>query len=376
MTAHVTFYPLGNADGALIDLANGQKVLVDFGNQGDPTKASDLRCDLAKELRADLRKAGRDYYDVVCFTHLDDDHCQRMGEFFWLDHAKKYQGEGRIKIRELWVPAAALIEDGLDDDARLVRQEARHRLKQYKGIRIFSRAEKLKAWMEENDIDYEKAKHLFVDAGKLVPGFSKDGSAKAEFFAHSPFAWRQDERTLIDRNSDSIVFQVTFKEDGQETYALFASDVDHVALTDIVKTTKRKKNQDRLLWDLMKLPHHCSYTALGPERGTSETKAVDEVKWLFETQGRAGCTIVSPSWPIPIDGSEEDKSKQPPHRQAANHHRRVAREKKGAFRVTMEQPRVAAPKPLRFEITRYGVAALVAAPNVITTATSSPARQG
>ena len=29
-------------------------------------------------------------------------------------------------------------------------------------------------------------------------------SAKAEFFAHSPFAWRQDERTLIDRNSDSI----------------------------------------------------------------------------------------------------------------------------------------------------------------------------
>jgi hypothetical protein len=376
MTAHVTFYPLGNADSARIDLANGQQVLVDFGNQGSPKDPADLRCDLAKELRADLRKVGRDFYDVVCFTHLDDDHCKGTGDFFWLDYAAKYQGEGRTKIHELWVPAAALTEDGLADDARLVRQEARHRLRQGKGVLIFSRAEKLRDWMRVQGIDYESRKHLFVDAGGLVPGFGKEGAAKAEFFVHSPFAWRQDARTLIDRNSDSIVFQATFNEDGQETYALFASDVDHAALTDIVRTTKRKRNEHRLLWDLMKLPHHCSYTALGPERGTTETTAVDEVKWLFETQGRAGCTIVSPSKPIPVVCSKEDDDKQPPHRQAANHHRRVTREKGGIFRVTMEEPRVAAPKPLRLEISRWGVAALVSAPSVITTATSSPARQG
>jgi hypothetical protein len=40
----------------------------------------DARIDLPKVLKADLRAAKRDYYDVVCFTHLDDDHCCGSGE--------------------------------------------------------------------------------------------------------------------------------------------------------------------------------------------------------------------------------------------------------------------------------------------------------
>ena len=35
----------------------------------------------------------------------------------------------RIKIKELWVPAAAILEENLKDDARLVRAEARHRVR-------------------------------------------------------------------------------------------------------------------------------------------------------------------------------------------------------------------------------------------------------
>jgi glyoxylase-like metal-dependent hydrolase (beta-lactamase superfamily II) len=105
MVAHITVFPLGNADGLRIDVANGQKILVDFGNQHNPDDPYDQRCDLAEELRADLRKNKRDYFDVVCFTHLDADHCDGASDFFWFDHAAKYQGEGRIKIRDLWVPA-------------------------------------------------------------------------------------------------------------------------------------------------------------------------------------------------------------------------------------------------------------------------------
>ena len=99
------------------------------------------------------------------------------------------------------------------------------------------------------------------------------------------------------------------------------------------------------------------------------------MKWLFETQGQNRCTIVSPSWPIPVKGTEEDKSVQPPHRQAANHHRRVVKDKFGDFLVTM-QPAVGAPKPIRFEVDRFGIAIAVAAPNVAAAATSNTARQG
>ena len=76
MAANITVFPLGNADSLRLDLADGREILVDFGNQGDPSDPDDLRCDLAEELRADLHKARRDSFDVVCFTHLDADHCE------------------------------------------------------------------------------------------------------------------------------------------------------------------------------------------------------------------------------------------------------------------------------------------------------------
>lgn len=141
MAAHITVFPLSNADSARIDSADGRKVLVDFGNQGNPDDPADLRCDLADEIRTELRKLKRDNLNVVCFTHLDADHCDGAGDFFHFRHAEKYQGDGRIKMDELWVPSAAITEDGLEDSARVIRQEARHRLKEGKGIRVFSRPE-------------------------------------------------------------------------------------------------------------------------------------------------------------------------------------------------------------------------------------------
>ena len=376
MKAKVHFFPLGNADSLRIDLADGRKVLVDYADTRNRDDDEDLRCELPDELRRDLRKARRDYYDAVCITHVDSDHCKGFGDFFWLEHAKAYQDDNRIKIRELWVPAAAVLEENLKDDARLIRAEARHRLKAGKGVLIFSRPERLRQWMKKNDIDYENRKHLVVDAGRLVPGYSKEGAAQAEFFVHCPFGWRLDETTVIDRNEAAIVMQVTFREGRRDSYLLLGSDIDHETISEIVQVTKKHSNEGRLLWDLMKLFHHCSYLSLGPERGTDETKAVPEVKWLFETQGRGRGTVVSPSWPIPIKGSKDDEDVQPPHRQAANHHRRVAKQLDGQFTVTMEEPSRTRPRSFGYEITAFGVALIVAAPTVSAAAATATPRAG
>lgn len=376
MVTKVYFFPLGNADTLRLDLADGRKVLVDFANMRCADDDDDLRCDLPAELRRDLAKARRNHFDAVCITHLDDDHCKGFGDFFWLWHAALYQSDDRVRMTELWVPAAAIIEENLEGDARLVRAEARHRLKEGKGIRVFSYPATLKAWMEKNGLDYESRKHLVVNAGTLVPGYTKEGPAQAEFFVHSPFGWRQDEQTVIDRNQDAIVMQVTFREGGNDTYAILGSDVDHETISAIVQTTRRKRNDHRLLWDIIKLFHHCSYRSLGPDRGVDETRAVADVKWLFETQGRQGGIIVSPSWPIPAKGSQEDDDVQPPHRQAANHHRRVTRNLGGQFTVTMEEPSTTRPRPFGYEITAFGVAAIIAAPMVSTYAAASTPRAG
>lgn len=377
MTAKLTFHPLGNADCTRFDLADGRKLLVDYADMRNPEDPWDRRIDLPTELKSDLRAAKRDYYDVVLFTHLDDDHCCGSGDFFWLDHAAKYQGEGRIKIRELWVPAAAILEEGCQDSARIIRQEARYRLKKGYGIRVFSRPAKLKEWLEKNGLTLESRAHLITDAGQLVPGFSTAGPERVQFFIHSPFGWRQDDNGIVDRNQDSVVFQATFLEGSRETHALFMSDINYDSIDQIVQTTRRHKREDRLRWDIFKIPHHCSYLSIGPEKGEDETKPTPDVKWLYEAQGQPRCTMMSTSKSIPVKGSAEDKDVQPPHREAANYYKRVANMKDGAFKVTMDLPSSSKPKPSTIEITERGatllsVSATVGAASVI----STPARAG
>lgn len=347
----LTFYPLGNADTCLIDLANGKKVLFDFADMRCADDEEDKRIDLSAVLRKDLKDAKRTGYDIHAVTHLDNDHTCKADEFFYLDHAKKYQEGDRAKIGTLWVPAGVITEsrNDLEAGAKALQAEARYRLKKNYGIRVFSRPAALEAWLIQNGLTLDSRKHLITDAGQLIPGFTLGGDG-AEFFVHSPFAWRQDEDTVIDRNRDSLAVQLTLRVDGVKTKVILGSDLDHDAISAIVQTTRAHQRDERLEWDIVKLMHHCSYLTLGPDRGRDETKPVEDVAWLFEDQMQRGGIIVSTSKPIPIKDTEEDKSNQPPHRQAATYYKRIVKAKDGEFIVTMEHPRESAPKPLVIEV--------------------------
>lgn len=345
----LTFYPLGNADCCRIHLANDDQILFDFGGMGDPSDPDDKRFDLATELRKDMKKVKRDAFASVAFTHLDNDHVKGSQDFFFLEHAKCYQEGERFKINELWVPAAAILEEGLDDDARVIRSEARYRLRNGERIRVFSRPDVLRDWMKSEGISYESRKHLFVDAGQLIPTFTL-ASDGLEFFVHSPFASRLNESEVIDRNTDSIVVQVTFSVQGKLTRVILGSDVNHEALAEIVKITKYHGREERLEWDVFKLVHHCSYTGIGPERGKDKTEPTEETKWLYEEKGLNKAIMVSTSCPIPAKGSEEDESVQPPHRQAHAYHQDHIDKRSGKLKVTMEHPKESAPERLIIEI--------------------------
>lgn len=351
----VTFYPIGNADTSLVELNDGRRMLIDFADTKDRNvKNKDKKCDLPKLLREDLEGSDFDSYHIVAFTHLDDDHCRKAPEFFWLEHAVQYQSKDRKKIDTLWVPAAAITEEGMKNDGRVIRQEARHRLKKGKGIKVFSRPERLKDWLEDNGLTIEDRKDCFVDAGQLVPELTIDDD-KVEVFVHSPHATRTDQNGVEDRNGDSLVFQMRFEEGGYHTDVLFAADVPHNVLSEIVDITKNKKNDARLHWNVFKLPHHCSYLSLSDTKGTDKTTPVHQVKWLFEDQGESGGYVVSSSKPIPAKGSAEDDDVQPPHRQAANYYKQDVVNKNHLL-VTMEQPNITNPKPIVLEIGRRGAA--------------------
>eukprot|EP01013_Petalomonas_cantuscygni_P030372 TRINITY_DN5633_c0_g2_i1.p3 TRINITY_DN5633_c0_g2~~TRINITY_DN5633_c0_g2_i1.p3 ORF type:complete len:388 (+),score=36.28 TRINITY_DN5633_c0_g2_i1:3328-4491(+) len=348
----LTFYPLGNADTTLAQLQDGRRMLFDYAKVGSDEDA-DKRCDLPKLLREDLNQAEVSEYSVVAFTHLDKDHCGGASEFFWFDHAAKYQGGDRIKMQTLWVPAAAIVEDCLDDCARVIRQEARHRLREGKGIKVFSRPARLRDWLKENGLTVEERKDCFVDAGQLVPEFSLADDA-VEFFVHSPHAMRTDQNQLIDRNGDSIMVQMRFEENGYHTDVLITGDMPYESLNEIVDITRARGNDDRLHWNIYHLPHHCSYKSLGPDKGADKTKPSDQVAWLCEEAAEASGFVISASKPIPYKGSPEDVDVQPPHRQAASYYKEDVLDDARRFLVTMAEPSSTNPKPIILLITGDG----------------------
>lgn len=378
----VIFYPVGNGDTTQIVLAKGRRVLFDFCHRDKAEDADTPEIDLKARLKEDLKAANRDYFDVVAFTHADLDHIQGSTEFFELQHAKKYHGDGRIKIRELWVPAAMLLEEADNDHQTeeyvLLRQEARHRLLEGKDILVFSKPQALADWLEPllkaRGESASARDHLFIDAGTIVPGFTqaKDG---VEFFCHSPFIKHCDDGDIV-RNSAALVFNVRFNADGSTYDYLEVGDAEYGDLEDIVSTTRYHKNEDRLAWDLFNIPHHCSYRALNEDKGKDETAPTPLVKDLL-LMGKSDAYIVSCSKPIP-DVKDSYEQVQPPHIQARKAYERYLKEVGGRkFLVTMEEPNANKPEPIIFEIGSGGVtskrSATIGAPAILA---SRPPRAG
>jgi hypothetical protein len=378
----IIFYPVGNGDTSQIILNKGRRILFDFCHRKKAEGEETPEIDLKKRLKDELDAAGRDYFDVVAFTHADADHIQGCTEFFELQQASKYQGEGRIKIKQLWVPAAIAMEnasnDQQSDEFVILRQEARHRLLEGKDILIFSRPQELIDWL----VPKLKARgeaasardHLFIDAGTLVPGFSLTGDG-AEFFCHSPFIKHYENGDFI-RNSAALVFNVRLLAGVSTFDYLEVGDAHWEDLEDIVSITKWHKNDDRLAWDLINIPHHCSYKSLSDEKGSSETEPKPLVKELL-LAGKPDSYIVSCSKPV-VDVKESYEQIQPPHIQARKAYNRYLKEVQGRkFLVTMEEPNANKPEPIVFDITAGGVSwtksALIGAPAIVA---SRPSRAG
>ena len=352
--SEIKFYPVGNGDTCLVTTDGGHKLLFDFNsptNQG----ADDKRVDLDKELKDELRRSGRSQFDVVSFSHLDKDHYAGASEFFYLEHAKKYQSADRIHINEMWVPASVILEKKWEQsqEGRIIQAEARHRLKAGKGIRVISEPDKLDAWLIGEGILPSKRSQLIVSAGKLMPGFTM-GNDGIEIFAHSPFSYQRDQNTVVDRNGESSVFHVRLKDGFSNVNLLLTADSPHEVMSDIVAITERAGNKDKLIWDVMKVSHHCSYLSLGPDKGQTVTKPTPEIKRLHEEYSRDGAILVSPSDIIPSSDTI-----QPPHRQAAAYYKSVAKQKGGKFYVTMEHPSKNAPGPLVMEVRGHGAGVTV-----------------
>jgi hypothetical protein len=340
----LTFFPLGNADTTLISLENGKDILFDFADVANPDDPNEKRAKVGTDLREYMKGRRKDTFEIVAFTHGDNDHTKGSDSFFHFDRFPSLQGDGRLKIKELWVPAAMVVERNSEDDARLLRQEARYRLRQGYGIRVFSRPSQLAAWFASEGISMESRAHLITDAGRLAPGptLAADG---VEFFVHSPFGHRQSDQTVIDRNENCFACQARFSVSGIYTDLLLLSDVEHESLTAIIDITRKHGHEDRLHWDVCKIPHHCSAYSLNADKGKTKTTPTNSIDWMYGNRSNGAICVCS------SDVIPPSETTQPPHFQAANYYKdKVAEVIRGKWLVTMSEPSATSPKKIEVEI--------------------------
>lgn len=359
----IKFYPVSNGDTSQFILANGKRLIFDFNHRKTGEAVDSPHIDLKAHLKKELDDAGKNTVEVFALTHADTDHLAGASDFFYLNHASKYQGEGRIKIETLWVPAVMLLEKYRRNESHPEyapwAEEAWHRLLEGKGVRIFSKPKELATQLTEElkkiKLPANSRDHLFTHAGEFVPGFSLDTDG-LELFTHSPFADHKEDGTTVERNEESLMFHVRFSADGKTTDMIQCGDSEAEALEWIVTKTQKEKKDERLCWDLFNIPHHCSYLALNinGQKGDKKTVPLPKVKELLDF-GRPGAYIVSSSFSIP-DNNKAYEQTQPPHIQARKTYEDALDEIGGtAFLVTMEESTEKKQEPIEFEISSRGL---------------------
>lgn len=343
MAQKFTIYPLGNAETCLLELNNGSKVLFDYAARKDQTSSTDARYDIEKELSS-IKE-----FDVVMFSHAHDDHTKGASEFFYLEHARVYQSDDRAKIKELWVSAAFLLDTNLENgsDAKIIRSEARYRLKNKTGVKIFGCPDSLLTWLNDQEIDYDDISHLIVHAGELMTLPDPLGD-EIQVFVHAPFS--DDSEEVQDKNNPSIVLQVRVFNEKHETNLLITGDTPYQVLDKIVEISQSNDNEAYLTWDIYDIPHHCSHTGLN-EKGEKDVRIItptENVQWLLQQSGKSAYLIAS------CDKVTEETS--PPHMCAKRAYEKYSASD-ATFLATMEHVPAKSnkPTPIRFEIDELGL---------------------
>lgn len=350
----IKYYPVDNADNVLLKLSDGMTIQIDCqirnceGNSNE-VKIFDVKNDLLRELSKDSKD--NPFVDLFVLSHPHKDHCVGFEENYYQgnpnDYTKANRDRGEIIVGELWVTQQVFSND-ICDQAKSIRREAKRRRELFEENPILANAygNRLRI-IGYNDKD-KTVEGLHYTPGALISTINGKTSKSLELFIHAPFksdlvAGKADS----DHNATSIIFQATFKENGNVlSRAFFGGDADHYIWEKVLRISEKNNNQDKLKWDIFLSPHHCSWTFFNDTPYKHNTVPRDYIlEFLDYKQNNA--YVVASSVKI------EDNDNNPPHFQAKEQY--VNKVGSGFFRNTATNKNSKAPEPLEFTIDSSGI---------------------
>ena len=373
MTAHLSFFPVGNGDMTLVQTEGGHNILIDMNIRAAADNPDDDTPDVATKLRDKLSRdaEGRLYVDALLVSHPDEDHCRGLRKHFHLGPPDEWsKGADKILIREVWsspmVFRRASRRHVLCEDARAFTAEARRRVREFRnspwdmgdGNRILILGED-----EDGKTDDLKAILVPVDHHFSQVNGGHDTSMTALLLAPLPTGDDDDEEALSKNNSSTILrFSLAGGGVADKCRLLTGGDAE-VAIWEKL-WNRHSWRTDWLSYDILLSPHHCSWHSLSYDSWSEmrgEAEVVEDARNAL-SQARSGATIIASSNPI------KDDDNDPPCIRAKREYEAIAEDVAGSFECVGERPSEKSPDVMDFEIGVHGlrlVTALMGAPAVL-----------
>jgi hypothetical protein len=349
------FWPVGTGDSTTIVVDDGHVVQVDLHDMAQADLDGAVTTAVVDELAACLPKRdGRPYLAVFVLTHADQDHCRGFADLL-----------KAVTIGELWATPRLWREyEDTDavicDDARAFQEEAERRVKATRAAAARGERPASGDRILVVGYDSEREQHAYADLpdeyltgpGHLVTSLDGDDMSTAfEAFLHAPFA----DDCAAARNETSLALQVTLRDPaGPDGRVLLFGDLAHDTIMKIFDYSEAHHREDRLAWDVLLAPHHCSKFVMYRD-GELQQDVLD----AFERHARDHAVIVASSMPVP---ARNDKNDNPPHAKAKARYLQIV-DSEDLFICTQEWPDPDAPSPVVFGLGADGLTLL--APSVL-----------
>jgi hypothetical protein len=315
MTAKVSFFPVACGDMTLVKTDNGKNVLIDINVRQAADDPDDDTPDVIAQLKERLPKdsEGRHYVDAFLLSHPDEDHCRGLKKHFHLGPLADYvKGSGKIVIREMWSSPIVFRRRQKDhklcDDAQAWATEARRRVKRFRNLGYCPTNERILILGEDIDGKTDDLGDILVkvDENWTRINGEDDGTFSAELLAPLP-AIDDEEEEVLSKNNSSVISLIQLSSGSIADACRFLSGGDaEVEIWERLWERHEDNAEQRLGYDLLQTPHHCSWHSLSHDSWSKlgEDAEVSEDARNALGQPRDGATIVASSKTITDDDSD------------------------------------------------------------------------
>jgi hypothetical protein len=356
MTVRTHHFRVGNGDMTLVELESGKRVLVDINIRCAADDPDDDTPDVGSQLRDLLERDDEDrlYIDAFLLTHPDADHISGLACHFHLGSPDTWsKTDDKILIREMWSSPIIFRRKcrkthTLCPDADAWAKEARRRVALFKSVGSLESGDRIKILGEdiEGKTDNLGAILVKVDQTFSFIDGEYDSTFSALLLGPLPPA-DEDEEEVLSKNNSSVIIQFTFASGSEKQAAryLFGGDAE-VAIWER-QWAKHKNNPERLAYDVLIAPHHCSWHSLSWDswsKKREEAKVSSDARHALG-QALTGAVIVASSCPV------EDNENDPPCIRAKREYVSIIKPKGGEFRCVADGN---GDEPLVFEINWAG----------------------